>query len=111
MDGFSPANIKLRDYQRADHNATLSEWREFDRLLGISPTGPGKTIEFANVARHRTGAGPVLVLAHRDELLDQARDKIGRAVEIIADKEKADEHAPLDSRVGWIEQCKAQLHN
>lgn len=41
----------------------------------------------------------MLVLAHRDELLDQARDKISRAVGLAAEKEKAEERATLDSRV------------
>src|SRR5262249_16054457 len=69
------------------------------RLLGVAPTGSGKTIKFAHIASHRIGSGPVLVLAHRDELLDQARDKILRAVGIIADKEKAEQRASLSSEL------------
>lgn len=56
--------------------------------------GAGKVAQPA-----RAAAGPVLVLAHRDELLDQARDKISRAVGLAAEKEKAEERATLDSRV------------
>jgi superfamily II DNA or RNA helicase len=36
-------------------------------------------------------------LAHRDELIDQARDKIACAVGLVADKEKASERARLDA--------------
>ena len=39
------------------------------------------------------------ILAHRDELLDQARDKIFRAVGLLADKEKADDYASLSSDI------------
>lgn len=38
------------------------------------PTGTGKTVLFAEIAR--LARGPVLVLAHRQELVEQARDKI-----------------------------------
>jgi superfamily II DNA or RNA helicase len=93
-------SIELRDYQSAAVYSTLEKWREeHDRLLGIAPTGSGKTIVFAYIARQRTAAGPVLVLAHRDELIDQARDKLVRAVGLSTDKEKADERASLESQI------------
>src|SRR6516162_7080419 len=91
--------LKLRDYQQDAVAAVLAKWQEFDRLLGVAPTGSGKTVKFAHITKARAAAGPVLVLAHRDELLDQARDKIKRAVGIVADKEKADERATLSSRI------------
>jgi superfamily II DNA or RNA helicase len=92
-------SIELRDYQETAVNSVLTKWTEFDRLLGVAPTGSGKTIKFAHIARERINSGPVLVLAHRDELLDQARDKIARAVGLVADKEKADERASLESSI------------
>jgi superfamily II DNA or RNA helicase len=91
--------LELRDYQQDAVAAVLAKWREFDRLLGISSTGTGKTITFAYIANQRVCVGPVLVLAHRDELLDQARDKIARAVGLVADKEKGEERAALSSRL------------
>jgi superfamily II DNA or RNA helicase len=92
-------SIDLRDYQRAAVDSTLQKWGEFDHLLGVAPTASGKTIKFAHVAAHRAASGPVLILAHRDELIEQARDKIARAVDLRADKEKAEERATLDSRI------------
>jgi superfamily II DNA or RNA helicase len=92
-------SFELRDYQLTAVDSVLTKWREFDRLLGIAPTGSGKTIKFAHIASHRAATGSVLVLAHRDELLDQARDKLKRAVGLEVDKEKAEVRASLDSRV------------
>jgi superfamily II DNA or RNA helicase len=79
--------MELRDYQRAAVSAVLTKWQESDRLLGVAPTGSGKTIKFANITKERTASGPVLVLAHRDERIDQVRDKIACAVGVVADKE------------------------
>jgi len=42
------------------------------------PTGAGKTVIFSELCR--LAQRPVLVLAHRRELVTQARDKIGRAL-------------------------------
>jgi superfamily II DNA or RNA helicase len=42
------------------------------------PTGSGKTVIFSELARLATR--PVLVLAHRSELVAQAADKLGRAI-------------------------------
>jgi superfamily II DNA or RNA helicase len=72
---------------------------EFDRLLGVAPTGSGKTIKFAHIAKARTSTGRVLILAHRDELIDQARDKLFRACKLATSKEKASDYADLDAGV------------
>jgi superfamily II DNA or RNA helicase len=91
--------IELRDYQRAAVESTLQKWREFDRLLGVAPTASGKTIKFAHIANARAQTGRVLILAHRDELIDQARDKLFRACGVLTSKEKADDYADLDAGV------------
>ncbi len=85
--------ISLRPYQREACEAIEKEWQEGrKRTLLVLPTGTGKTICFANVAQTRVKAGDrVLILAHRDELLEQARAKILSATGIYAAKEKADE--------------------
>src|SRR5215475_9855014 len=44
------------------------------RLLVVLPTGTGKTIIFANLIERRPGRA--LVLAHRDELIEQSVEKI-----------------------------------
>ncbi len=91
--------MNLRPYQQEAINSVLTKWAEFDRLLGVAPTGSGKTIKFAHIAKARLGAGRVLILAHRDELIDQARDKLFRACQLLTSKEKANDYADLDAGV------------
>lgn len=69
----------LRPYQRAAIDAVLAARRAgARRLLVCLPTGAGKTVIFAHLAS--LARRPVLVLAHREELLAQAADKIARAL-------------------------------
>ena len=67
--------IQARPYQKAALKKVLEKWvKGITRQLVSLPTGTGKTILFGLVAealRERT-----LVLAHREELLYQARNKI-----------------------------------
>lgn len=63
-------------------------FREFERQLAVLPTGSGKTVIFAWLAERRL-PGRTLILAHRDELIDQAISKIRMATGIAAEKEKA----------------------
>ena len=66
----------LRPYQLAAADAVCAAFaRNRPAVLIEMATGLGKTITFAEVAR-RLGRR-TLVLAHREELLAQARDKIG----------------------------------
>jgi superfamily II DNA or RNA helicase len=70
--------IQLRPYQQeaiAAIEAGLD--RGVRRPLVVIPTGAGKTIIFASLIARRGGSA--LVLAHRDELLRQAADKITQA--------------------------------
>lgn len=68
--------IALRDYQRAAIDAVESAYaRGVRRQLVVLPTGTGKTVVFSEIARRRA-ASPTLILAHRDELLGQAREKL-----------------------------------
>jgi superfamily II DNA or RNA helicase len=91
--------LELRPYQRDALDGVMNAWREFDRLLGVAPTGSGKTILFANVIEQRLSDGPCLVIAHRDELLQHARDKMYAACAIKSQLEKADAYASLDAPV------------
>jgi superfamily II DNA or RNA helicase len=91
--------IELRDYQQRASNGTFTSWKEHDQVLGVAPTGGGKTIIFADIADKRQASGPVLILAHRDELIDQAIDKLDQARGLIAAKEKAGDVAPLETGI------------
>lgn len=89
--------MNLRPYQLACVDATLAGFREFRKQLIVAPTGSGKTILFSAIA-HRT-IGRTLILAHREELIDQAITKIHAATGIFAQKEKAEFEASLSARV------------
>jgi superfamily II DNA or RNA helicase len=91
--------LALRPYQEQCVQNTLTAWESFGRLLGVAPTGSGKTRVFSAIAKSRLSTGRVLILAHRDELLDQAIEKLDRDEGILADKEKAEERASLESDV------------
>ena len=58
----------------------------------------GKTILFAKLAEHYQPRR-TLVLAHREELINQAVDKIRKATGLVADVEMGDSHASLDAPV------------
>jgi len=71
---------KLRDYQIECLETLLARYRAGRRReLVCLPTGTGKTVIFAAFPRFFKMKKRMLVLAHREELLDQARDKITRA--------------------------------
>ena len=76
----------LRPYQSAAADAIFKEWQDNDSTLVVMPTGGGKTILFADVIR-RVFPRRALVIAHREELIFQARDKIQRVTGLQADVE------------------------
>lgn len=87
--------MELRKYQEDAKSAIL---REFDsgsgRTLLVLPTGTGKTIVFASTAEELVRRGErVLILAHREELLRQAADKVGTLTGLACATEKAEESA------------------
>ena len=83
--------MNLRPYQKEAIQAIESGWAEYKKQLLVLPTGCGKTIVFSQVAKDRTQMGRVLILAHRDELIEQARDKYNRLTGDGTGKEKASE--------------------
>ena len=92
--------LALRPYQQEAIEAVESAVeRGVRRPLLVLATGLGKTICFASLIARRGGSA--LVLAHRDELLRQAAEKIrmahpelGMAVGFVAGS-KNDVHAPI----------------
>jgi len=71
---------ELRPYQKEAVAAILAARREGTRRMVVClPTGAGKTVVFAHLAK--LARRRVLVLAHREELLHQAREKIAHALE------------------------------
>ena len=90
--------MELRPYQSAARDAILNQWADgINRTLLVLPTGCGKTIVFAKVIEERVRqGGNVLILAHREELLQQASDKLSSATGLATALEKA-ESTSVDS--------------
>ena len=84
--------MKLRPYQSAASDAIFKEWEDNDATLVVMPTGGGKTVLFADVIR-RVFPRRALVIAHREELIFQARDKIQRVTGLSADVEMGEYRA------------------
>lgn len=88
--------MELRPYQAEAKAAIYKEWEDKQKTLLVLPTGCGKTVVFASIAKERTEKGRVLILAHREELLSQASDKIKGLCGLDCSVEKA-EQSCLDS--------------
>lgn len=78
----------LRYYQRAAHDLTMAELQAGESPLVVMATGLGKTRLASAIISNWPGR--VLFLAHRDELLDQARAEIQRQTGEWVDLEKAE---------------------
>jgi superfamily II DNA or RNA helicase len=91
---------RYRDYQVECLTAIEDGWKRYGRQLCVLATGMGKTILFSAEA-HKTykAGGKTLILADREELVDQAIDKLARSTGLIADKEKAESFGSLDAPV------------
>lgn len=69
--------ISLRPYQKEALDAILeNDAKGISKQLVVLPTGAGKTILFSQLPIIRPNTIPMLVLAHRAELLEQAKEKI-----------------------------------
>lgn len=70
--------LALRDYQTAAIQATREAWAAgVRRPAVVLPTGAGKTVVFAHAAAQMRERGVrTLILAHRDELVSQAAEKV-----------------------------------
>ena len=95
--------MNLRPYQREAVEAIETGWSEFRRQLLVLPTGTGKTVVFSQVAMDRAHDGNVLILAHRDELIEQARDKYQRLTGQQAGKIRANENLLMPVTVGSVQ--------
>lgn len=86
--------LALREYQDKARLAVHTAWRAYKRTLIVMPTGTGKTVVFAALAADIVQAGGrVMILAHREELIRQAADKIERTTGLRCAIEKAEECA------------------
>lgn len=88
----------LRAYQMKARQDIHQGFENFDRQLGVLPTGGGKTILFSRLAQEYQPRR-TLILAHREELINQAVDKLRASTGILAQVEMGDDRASLDAPV------------
>ena len=96
----------LRPYQQEAVSGIRKQLDENRSTLLVIPTGTGKTRVFTDIAH--TWPGRVLVLAHRDELLQQARDRLGRETGEMVGLEQAEARAGLERIVVGSVQTMSQ---
>lgn len=71
--------MSSRPYQSAAHDAIFKEFETVNSTLVEMATGTGKTVLISMVAKTMASKGKrILVIAHRSELIFQAKDKIER---------------------------------
>jgi len=69
--------LQLRPYQQEALDSIVSfSDRGINKQLVVLPTGAGKTVIFSHLPLFKQNSYPMLVLAHRAELLHQAKEKI-----------------------------------
>lgn len=92
---------QLRPYQLTADAAITHELevKNLRSTLYVAATGTGKTISLCErVRRSKTRGDRTLILAHRDELITQARRKL-EAIGITPDVEKGTQRASLNAKV------------
>lgn len=98
--------MRLRDYQQRAVDAVLADLQEVRSSLIVAATGTGKTVLFSHIAKAFAKYGRVLVLAHREELIYQAREKMaavtGEVPDIEMGMEWADKPHMYDERAQYI---------
>jgi len=67
--------MKLRDYQQDCVTAVFKEWETVQSTIVVLYTGAGKTVVFSHIIK-LLQPKRVLVIAHREELINQAHQKI-----------------------------------
>ena len=93
--------LTLRPYQ----SEALSSIKDFyekgvNRQLVVLPTGAGKTVIFTHLPQHLDYPLPMLILAHREELLIQAKDKLQWSnPQLTVEIEQAENYASTDADV------------
>jgi superfamily II DNA or RNA helicase len=91
--------IRLRAYQAEAADAADDAFNNgAKKALIVLPTGAGKTIVFGKLAQRRFNRR-VLILAHREELLDQARAKIASIVGFEPSVEQGRRRAGADDPI------------
>lgn len=102
-----PMQLNLRPYQAECVEKVFEQMDQVRSTLVVMPTGTGKTVQFAHVTKRFLEQNPgkrVMVMAHRQELIDQAADKIGVVTGFAPAIEMGELRA--DEADGWIDRSR-----
>ncbi|CAJ0902989.1 16800_t:CDS:2, partial [Entrophospora sp. SA101] len=98
--------LKLRPYQEECIEVCLEKFKngKIRRQVVSLPVGSGKTVIFSNLIKRIEPpfkeAKKVLVIAHREELIDQARSQISKvSPDLIVDVDKGENEAAFDADI------------
>lgn len=84
--------MTMRPYQNAAVEGAFKAWEENASTLIVLPTGLGKTVVFSEIVRRMQPARSI-VIAHREELIFQAAEKIERVTGVVGGIEMGENHA------------------
>lgn len=85
----------LREYQSQAVESVFKEWEEHRSTLVVAPTGCGKTQMFCEIIR-RMLPRRAMVIAHREELIFQARHRLRDVCGVDGEIEMGELHALTD---------------
>lgn len=95
--------LTMRPYQVDCVDACYEAWRDYDAIMAVLATGLGKTVIASDIIhRWPVDAGRILFIAHMQELIFQAHEKIGLhtderpSIEMGMYSESQDGHPLLD---------------
>ena len=81
--------MRLRHYQQEAVAGILGQFEKSNSTLAVLATGMGKTVIAAHVIKEMMKRGRVMVIAHREELIQQAAEKIKLVTGVEPDIEMA----------------------
>ena len=84
--------MKMRPYQENAIAGAFKAWEENTSALIVLPTGLGKTVVFSEIVR-RMQPLRSMVIAHREELIFQAAEKIKKVTGLDGGIEMGEYHA------------------
>ncbi len=99
----------LRPYQAEACDAIMRDWDAHRSTLLVLATGCGKTFTASEVIRRRKGAGRVLWIAHREELITQGKEAIEAHTGLTCGIEKAEQRASVHGFFGVDEVVVASV--
>lgn len=93
--------MKLRPYQAAGVAAALDELTRVRSTLLVMPTATGKTVVMGHIAKARHPRGRALIVAHTEELIEQAANKLRRITNAGVDYEQGGRWADESAFSDW----------